>query len=286
MNAKWWILLGLVGCGDAMDTAVQGSAPPPGVPDLYVGPMRVGRDAQVYVGPSPAQEGALTYIAASVAGPGAGPCPAALGGTCVDMLQPVLAMVRRADDNGQLGVPLRIPASTPAGSTVCIQAFQEVTSGPMVATPVVCGVVDACNLVQYHVDFTQMGNVQGSEMVIDHFAMSASNGRDLNIVDQLGLGVVGGDDGLIDDYEAVMFSFFDDSASDVSYTIADAIDLDGNGVFGERARWVNRASGSRSWHSFQDGDGTVSFGSLQMIGMLLDAYDGFRVTDLTYSTCQ
>jgi hypothetical protein len=82
------------------------------------------------------------HFAATVAGIGPGPCPAALGGHCLDLLSPQLLGSAVADATGVATFVVPLPAALTLGTTVHTQAVavrgiggsQSVLSPPLSAT--------------------------------------------------------------------------------------------------------------------------------------------------------
>jgi hypothetical protein len=70
-------------------------------------PVVSGQPMQIEIhGATP---GATVWVARSTRGPGAGPCPPAMGGGCLGITQPTLALTRRADALGR--VTVQVPAA-------------------------------------------------------------------------------------------------------------------------------------------------------------------------------
>ncbi|HMV65838.1 MAG TPA: lamin tail domain-containing protein, partial [Myxococcota bacterium] len=106
MRAWWW--LGLVAC--ATDELPDGALPPPA---LALGATVAGGAVTVSV--SGAAPGEMVQLAGSRIGPGPGPCPPALGGTCFDVLGPARVGGWRADASGQVVVRLPLPPTFTQG---------------------------------------------------------------------------------------------------------------------------------------------------------------------------
>jgi len=70
-----------------------------------------------------AEPGERVRIFATTSGLGAGPCPAPLGGLCLDLLTPIRSLgTATADANGTASLTLALPDSFPVGETVQSQA--------------------------------------------------------------------------------------------------------------------------------------------------------------------
>jgi hypothetical protein len=112
---------------DQLATAETGvsQAPPPGVLTLnFQGPLLAGvwLNAQV----TGADPGANVFLLASGT-TGAGPCPAALNGVCVDLVAPKIVGTATANANGQAIVPFIMPHRVPEGA---ISYFQAAGTSP------------------------------------------------------------------------------------------------------------------------------------------------------------
>ncbi len=139
-------LVVLAGC-DAGSLATTEAAPPgPGLappPSLSLTHDRLlsGESATVYV--SGANSGEEVYLLLSSSGAGAGPCPAVLGGECLDILGPFLGGVDTADGNGDAEIVLTMPDPIPV-ATVWLQAattsaaVSNVAEAEADAAPEVC----------------------------------------------------------------------------------------------------------------------------------------------------
>lgn len=84
--------------------------------------------------------GETTYVGYSLQGVGQGPCPAALGGLCLNLAPPLrLAGVVQADLSGRAYLDVPVPAQAPIGLQVALQAVavrgfggaQSVKSAPL-----------------------------------------------------------------------------------------------------------------------------------------------------------
>lgn len=104
---SWW-LVGLMACAPSRELA--GQAPPPG---LTLAATVAGGAVSVNV--SGAAPNEAVQIAGSLAGPGAGPCPPALGGECIDLLSPVRVGQWRANAAGLVAFTLPLPPGFPGG---------------------------------------------------------------------------------------------------------------------------------------------------------------------------
>lgn len=120
---RYAIVLLLAACAVDESTWEAGSEqlPPPATirltaPDgLYVGRSNVLR----VTGNLGQQE--PVYLAGSLAGPGAGPCPGALGGSCLDVLAPRL-LTSGPFDGTSADLTVSVPPTLPAGTTLSFQA--------------------------------------------------------------------------------------------------------------------------------------------------------------------
>ncbi|TAH39643.1 MAG: hypothetical protein EYC70_02315 [Planctomycetota bacterium] len=84
---------------------------PPGLALLH---GRVGRELAVDLTASGFGAGEAVYFLYSLAGIGAGPCPAQLGGLCLDLLAPLQVLGNRnADGAGRAVLPVNVPARAP-----------------------------------------------------------------------------------------------------------------------------------------------------------------------------
>ena len=88
--------------------------------DLALGELVPGREATLTVTGAEAQE--TVQVAGSAAGIGPGPCPPALGGLCLDLLEPRLVGSAEADGAGTAVVTFVVPAGAPVGATLHFQA--------------------------------------------------------------------------------------------------------------------------------------------------------------------
>lgn len=119
-----------------------GLRPPPPLLSLsVVTPAGPGEDLEVAV--SGLGSGDAATLALSVRGPGAGPCPAALGGGCVDLLSPIRIGRETADASGTARFLVPIPASVADGTPLWLQAIHA-DGGSSLASPVVETVIDDC----------------------------------------------------------------------------------------------------------------------------------------------
>ena len=67
--------------------------------------------------------GAAAGLLLSLVGPGAGPCPVALGGACAGLLQPRVLATASVDTNGQVVWTVPVPAGARPGARVWMQAW-------------------------------------------------------------------------------------------------------------------------------------------------------------------
>ncbi len=146
--------------------------------------------------------GATVFIGYSLLGPGAGPCPAILGGACLGIEQPGLLRTVRADSLGMAVINLPLPASLPF-DTVWLQAAATGT------VPDVSGVVT--------VEFIQP-DTDGDGLTDRQEALL---GTDPNNPDTDGGGEWDGDevDGLTDPLSPVDDAFYSLSSMDLTYTV-------------------------------------------------------------------
>jgi hypothetical protein len=90
------------------------------IPVLAHDPLTRGRDTQFRVLGVHADE--VVSFLFSLAGEGDGPCSPQLGGLCVDLLDPAVFGETTADASGTATLTRTIPADTPVGRTIAIQA--------------------------------------------------------------------------------------------------------------------------------------------------------------------
>jgi hypothetical protein len=108
---------------DGFDAARVTASPQPPDP---------GRNITITV--TGATPGARVYFLKSNAGPGRGPCPPALNGTCAGLRAPSLLAVRTADATGRASTTLFAPNPYSNAWNLWFQAFIE--GAPAVATNV------------------------------------------------------------------------------------------------------------------------------------------------------
>ncbi|MCB9681240.1 MAG: hypothetical protein H6733_07180 [Alphaproteobacteria bacterium] len=105
---------------DLADAAVEQAPVPLGFPAMVVSEMFGG--APVRLTWADLAPGTQVRFAVTLQGEGAGPCPAALNGICMDLLPPVYqATTAVADANGVATTTINYPAS--ASGTATFQAF-------------------------------------------------------------------------------------------------------------------------------------------------------------------
>ncbi len=95
-----------------------------------VGDLRAGQTTTLDLGGLSA--GATVYVAVGTM-PGAGPCPPALGGECLDIANASLLGTATANAAGLATLALQVPRTVPAGTTVYLQA--AVTQPAVYLTP-------------------------------------------------------------------------------------------------------------------------------------------------------
>lgn len=138
----------LIGCAtgepvepDALTLAgVDEQLPPPGAPlALAAGQFSAGSSVTITI--SNADPGENVYLIRSSA-MGAGPCPGALGGMCVDVVAPVIMGPFGANGAGVATLSPTLPAGLPVGTEVCLQAIGRRGPGGVnsVKSPVLCRV--------------------------------------------------------------------------------------------------------------------------------------------------
>jgi hypothetical protein len=116
---------GLAGCaeegaaGEPYELAVDAAAPP--LVMQLPAAMLAGQTVQVQV--SGATPNATVFLAAANA-PGAGPCPPALGGLCIDLDNPRVLGRALASGAGRATFDVLLPHDMPEGSTIYLQAAQ------------------------------------------------------------------------------------------------------------------------------------------------------------------
>ncbi len=116
----------LTGCvtttPEAQNWEPQGiDAPPPGSLELSVKNMAPGHRSLLHV--SGAEPGELVFAVASAAGPGVGACPAAMSGTCLDLIGlPKIIASGTAGPDGSATLTRRIPSTLPDSALVGVQA--------------------------------------------------------------------------------------------------------------------------------------------------------------------
>ncbi len=108
MTMRWMTWTLLAGCA-ATPTELLDTAPPPrGTLHLYVPTAAIaGEPTQVSVGD--ALPGTRVFLAAGRQGTGAGPCPPALHGGCIDLLGPQLIASALANSNGSVTFDFTLP---------------------------------------------------------------------------------------------------------------------------------------------------------------------------------
>jgi hypothetical protein len=123
----WW--LALVGCGSSVDDVAQ--RPAPIVLGLTAGVAVAGEYVVLTV--TGANPGETVVLFRSAVGPGAGPCPPAAGGACLDLrgASPFRSLV--AGPSGAASLTLSLPAT--AGGTSWLQAAR--VASPAGTSPVV-----------------------------------------------------------------------------------------------------------------------------------------------------
>jgi hypothetical protein len=169
---RFALALALAGCATEAQLPVDASAPP--VPmTLWVSSVSHGQAMQVVVrGADPNDR---VWIGASLAGTGAGPCPASLGGQCLDIRGPTLIGAINTDASGNGQLRLTVPSTLPAGD-VWFQAavgngaashVSNVVERPVYTQPVLP--IEFCDASQLPDDpvFLNSLSVSGSLMDID-----------------------------------------------------------------------------------------------------------------------
>lgn len=118
-----WIL---AACAPSPEAQVDGALPPP--PVLDVTDLLPGQPLTLTV--HGAVPGASVAFAASTQGPGSGPCPPQLRGSCLGVAAPaVLLGARFADASGVATLTVTAPASLPGGASPAFQAAQAPQHG-------------------------------------------------------------------------------------------------------------------------------------------------------------
>jgi hypothetical protein len=91
-------------------------------PELSSEPMLPGASTTMTV--VNAEPGSLVLFFVSLRGVGAGPCaPAAFGGACIGVLNPIELGRAQADDAGEATLTFTVPGGAPAGADVFLQAI-------------------------------------------------------------------------------------------------------------------------------------------------------------------
>jgi hypothetical protein len=121
-------------------SAESDQAPPPAARSIAVG--FTGRSTVGPVAP-----GARVHWAYTSVGQGSGPCPPALGGTCIGLLNPVHAGSAFANAQGYAQLRLNLPSTTPTGQGVLVQAAIVNPAGPANLTAVVQPAGAACPMI-------------------------------------------------------------------------------------------------------------------------------------------
>lgn len=122
-----------------IDDVVWGSLA--GGPAFEVQPMQLLADFPTNLAAAGAQPGETVWFLGSLAS-GAGPCPALLGGQCLDLLQPQILGSAVADATGSAVLQVRVPAGI-GGRTAYVQAAIRRGAGGVdsVVTPLASAVV-------------------------------------------------------------------------------------------------------------------------------------------------
>ncbi len=115
---RWLFFILLTGCGE--QPAPDAPRPPPGELSMEIGALRPGHTSPLIA--RGADEAERVWFVRSFAGEGSGPCPAAIGGACLGILQPQVSGSATADTIGVATLDLSVPATAPVGAEICFQA--------------------------------------------------------------------------------------------------------------------------------------------------------------------
>lgn len=144
MRFGWMGLVGGAWACAASDDGVRFGAPtagiedpaPPASPASLRAVLGVALDAPLSAGAqaayvvSGANPGERVLLAGTTGGIGAGPCPAAIGGACLALNPPLDKLgVGVADAQGVASIVVQVPAGTPAGATLSVQAIARRGAG-------------------------------------------------------------------------------------------------------------------------------------------------------------
>lgn len=120
-EAGWPVAADPDGLTTADELAAPAVRPPPGVPlVLDAGDVMPGQ--MVTITASSADPGETVRFLRGASGIGAGPCPAALGGLCLDVRNPTLMGSATANAQGIAEFSFQVPAGAPNGAGIWFQA--------------------------------------------------------------------------------------------------------------------------------------------------------------------
>lgn len=250
----------------------------PGLVPGFEAPVEVlgalpGSEVALVVGPSTTHQGM---------------CPPVLGGACIGLSHPVVLGYATADAGGHASFDLAVPDTLALGGVRCFQAVDLRGTDEAVLSLPTCSLVTECVPVNpTDASFIGLGTQSTPSVTVQGLQVTGS--ADLYILDDWGIGVVGGpNDSHLDADEWLELTFLDGPAADISYTNSGGVQ-NGTGGVGDHIVEVYDPDGalitsytaeSEGWKDVQVGP-DVEVGSLRIQSL----GDAIRLHEVAFDRC-